>query len=61
MDTHSKKVDLYRSHATDFIIDGDSLIPPFNAVPGLGTNAALSIVEARKNGEFLSKRRLAAA
>ena len=22
--------------------------PPFNAVPGLGTNAALSIVEARK-------------
>ncbi|AOY17113.1 PolC-type DNA polymerase III [Bacillus sp. ABP14] len=50
-----QKVDLYRSHATDFIIDGDSLIPPFNAVPGLGTNAALSIVEARKNGEFLSK------
>ena len=43
-----QKVDLYRSHATDFIIDGDSLIPPFNAVPGLGTNAALSIVEARK-------------
>ncbi len=50
-----QKVDLYRSHATDFIIDGDSLIPPFNAVPGLGTNAAVSIVEARKNGDFLSK------
>ncbi|MEH7645208.1 PolC-type DNA polymerase III, partial [Bacillus toyonensis] len=50
-----QKVDLYRSHATEFIIDGDSLIPPFNAVPGLGTNAALSIVEARKNGDFLSK------
>ena len=43
-----QKVDLYRSHATEFIIDGDTLIPPFNAVPGLGTNAALSIVEARK-------------
>ncbi len=52
---HSKRLIYYRSHATDFIIDGDSLIPPFNAVPGLGTNAALSIVEARKNGEFLSK------
>ena len=34
-----QKVDLYRSHATEFIIDGDTLIPPFNAVPGLGTNA----------------------
>ena len=56
-----QKVDLYRSHATEFIIDGDTLIPPFNAVPGLGTNAALSIVEARKNGDFLSKRRLTAA
>ena len=50
-----QKVDLYRSHATEFIIDGDTLIPPFNAVPGLGTNAAFSIVEARKNGDFLSK------
>src|SRR5690606_35581198 len=26
-----QKVDLYRSSATDFIVDGDSLIPPFNA------------------------------
>ncbi|MGD6899895.1 PolC-type DNA polymerase III [Bacillus infantis] len=49
------KVDLYRSDATDFIIDGDSLIPPFNAIPGLGTNAALNIVKARGEGEFLSK------
>jgi DNA polymerase-3 subunit alpha (Gram-positive type) len=50
-----QKVDLYRSSATDFIVDGDSLLPPFNAVDGLGTNAALNIVEARKDGEFLSK------
>jgi DNA polymerase III subunit alpha, Gram-positive type len=50
-----KKVDLYRSSATDFIIDGDSLIPPFNAIPGLGTNAAINIVKAREAGEFLSK------
>ncbi|MCP8969031.1 PolC-type DNA polymerase III [Ectobacillus ponti] len=50
-----QKVDLYRSSATEFIIDGDSLIPPFNAIPGLGTNAALNIVKAREDGEFLSK------
>jgi DNA polymerase-3 subunit alpha (Gram-positive type) len=50
-----QKVDLYRSSATDFIIDGNTLIPPFNAIPGLGTNAALNIVAARENGEFLSK------
>jgi len=50
-----KKVDLYHSSATDFIVDGNSLLPPFNAVDGLGTNAALNIVKAREEGEFLSK------
>ncbi|MFY4773921.1 PolC-type DNA polymerase III [Metabacillus sp. RGM 3146] len=50
-----QKVDLYRSSASEFIIDGDSLIPPFNSIPGLGTNAAINIVNARKDGEFLSK------
>ncbi|MBW7650318.1 PolC-type DNA polymerase III [Anoxybacillus sp. ST4] len=50
-----KNIDLYRSQATEFIIDGNSLIPPFNAIPGLGTNVALSIVRAREEGEFLSK------
>ncbi|WP_164215489.1 PolC-type DNA polymerase III [Virgibacillus sp. YIM 98842] len=49
------KVDLYKSSATEFIVDGDTLIPPFNAVDGLGTNAALNIVKAREDGEFLSK------
>ncbi|KFZ43273.1 PolC-type DNA polymerase III [Anoxybacillus flavithermus] len=50
-----KNIDLYRSQATEFIIDGNSLIPPFNAIPGLGTNVAQSIVRAREEGEFLSK------
>ncbi|WP_075980892.1 PolC-type DNA polymerase III [Bacillus massilinigeriensis] len=50
-----KKVDLYHSSASEFTIDGDSLIPPFNSIPGLGTNAALNIVKARGEGEFLSK------
>lgn len=49
------KLDLYRSSAREFIIDGNSLIPPFNSIPGLGTNAAINIVNSRKSGEFLSK------
>ncbi|AYC29277.1 PolC-type DNA polymerase III [Paenisporosarcina cavernae] len=52
---HMKKVDLYKSKAKEFVIDGDGLIPPFNAIPGLGTNVALAIVKAREEGEFLSK------
>lgn len=50
-----QKVDLYKSSATEFIVEDNSLIPPFNAVDGLGTNAALNIVKAREDGEFLSK------
>ncbi|SET40613.1 DNA polymerase-3 subunit alpha [Salinibacillus kushneri] len=50
-----QKVDLYRSDAKDFLVDGDTLIPPFNAIDGLGTNAALNIQKVREDGEFLSK------
>ncbi|WP_066193761.1 PolC-type DNA polymerase III [Gracilibacillus timonensis] len=50
-----KKVDLYKSSATEFLVEEDSLIPPFNAVDGLGTNAAINIEKAREDGEFLSK------
>ncbi|WP_124219978.1 PolC-type DNA polymerase III [Aquisalibacillus elongatus] len=50
-----QKVDLYRSTASEFLVDGDTLIPPFNAVDGLGTNAAINIVKAKEDGEFLSK------
>ncbi|STY34756.1 DNA polymerase III polC-type [Listeria fleischmannii subsp. coloradonensis] len=50
-----QKVDLYKSTADEFIIEGDTLIPPFNAIPSLGTNVAKQIVEARRDGEFLSK------
>lgn len=50
-----QKIDLYRSSASEFIVDGNTLIPPFNSIPGLGTNAAINIVKAREQGEFLSK------
>ncbi len=49
-----KKIDLYRSDASRFIIDNDSLIPPFSAVQGIGVNAAKNIAAAREEGEFLS-------
>ena len=50
-----KSIDLYRSSATDFIVDGEALIPPFDALQGVGTNVALNIAKARSDGEFLSK------
>ncbi|MFD1018221.1 PolC-type DNA polymerase III [Thalassobacillus hwangdonensis] len=53
-----KNVDLYRSSPTDFLVEDNALIPPFNAVDGLGTNAALNIDKAREDGEFLSKQDL---
>ncbi len=49
-----KNLDLYRSEATRFIVDGDSLIPPFSAMQGIGENAARNIAAAREQGEFLS-------
>ncbi|MDO7905793.1 PolC-type DNA polymerase III [Paenibacillus sp. JX-17] len=49
-----KSIDLYRSDATRFTVDGDSLIPPFSALQGIGDNAARNIAAAREHGEFLS-------
>ena len=48
-------ISLEKSQAFDFIIEDDTLIPPFIAVPGLGENVAKRIVEAREDGPFLSK------
>lgn len=49
-----KPIDLYRSDATRFIVDGDSLIPPFGAIAGVGENAARNIAASRTDGDFLS-------
>lgn len=50
-------IDLYRSDATKFVVDYQtkSLIPPFITIDGLGENNAITVVEARKEGEFYSK------
>mgnify|MGYP002759787590 CR=1 FL=1 len=51
-------ISLEKSTAFEFIIEGDTLIPPFIAVPGLGENVAKRIVAARDEGPFLSKEEL---
>ena len=54
-----KMVDLNKSDARNFIIEGDALIAPFQAVPSLGANVAKQIVAAREESDFLSKEDLA--
>ncbi|WAM34594.1 PolC-type DNA polymerase III [Caldicellulosiruptor morganii] len=47
-------VDLNESDAERFIIKDGGLLIPFNALPNVGVAAARNIVEARKEGRFLS-------
>jgi hypothetical protein len=51
-------IDLMRSDAKEFIVDKDNknhIIPPFSCIDGLGESVAVTIVEARKEREFISK------
>ncbi|WP_083273296.1 PolC-type DNA polymerase III [Geosporobacter ferrireducens] len=52
------KVDLYESDAERFKISGNNLLPPIRALQGVGENAARSICESRKEGEFISLQHL---
>ena len=47
-------IDLYKSHATKFIVEEDGIRPPLNSIPGLGTVAAEGIDDAKKEGKFMS-------
>lgn len=49
-----QKVSLEKSHSKKFLIEGDSLIPPFIALQGVGGQAALNIVKAREEKYFTS-------
>ena len=51
-------MDVYKSDATRFLVTETGLIPPFTSMPSIGEQAALSIVEERKNGKFLSAEEL---
>ncbi|MBG9985295.1 PolC-type DNA polymerase III [Facklamia sp. DSM 111018] len=48
-------ISLEKSLAVNFVIEGDSLIPPFRTIPGLGSGAAQQIVLAREEAPFISK------
>ena len=45
-------IDLYKSHAVNFIPCEEGIRPPLNAIPGLGENVARSIQEARETAPF---------
>ena len=47
--------DLYESEVDQFVIKSDhELLIPFTAIPGLGANAAQVVVDARREGPFIS-------
>ncbi|AMC93320.1 DNA polymerase III [Erysipelothrix larvae] len=58
---HINPIDLMKSDATEFKLDPDDpygIIPPFNVIDGLGDAVARTVVEARIESEFISKRDL---
>jgi len=46
-------IDLYKSHATKFLMEEDGIRPPLNSIPGLGTVAAEGIYNAVLEGDFM--------
>ncbi|MBR1391996.1 MAG: PolC-type DNA polymerase III [Lachnospiraceae bacterium] len=48
-------IDLYKSQATRFQIVDGKLLPSFSTIEGMGEKAAEAVVEAAKDGAFLSK------
>ena len=46
------KIDLYKSHATKFLPTETGILPPLNALPGVGTNAAIALADARGEEKF---------
>jgi len=47
-------VDIRKSHATKYVPEGGKIRLPFTSLPGLGTTAALNIMNAMKAGDIFS-------
>ncbi len=54
-------IDIYKSHATKFLIVDGKLLPPFVSISGLGENAAWDLMRGREGKQFLSIEEVAAA
>ena len=54
-------IDIYKSHATKFLIEDGKLRPPFVSISGLGENAAISLMEGREGKQFISVEEVTAA
>ena len=54
-------IDLYKSHATNFVIEDGKILPPFFSISGLGESAAWNLMEGREGKNFLSVEEIAAA
>ncbi len=48
-------IDIFSAHSRNFQVVGDKLMPSLSSIDGLGDRAADAIVEAAKDGPFLSK------
>ncbi len=47
-------IDLFRSHAKDYLVEDGKLRIPFSAMSGVGENAAMGIYDAVQKGGFMS-------
>ena len=48
-------IDIFKSHSRNFLIMDGKILPSLNSIDGLGEKAADAIMEAAKDGPFLSK------
>ncbi len=53
-------IDLYKSHPTQYRVEGENVRLPFTAMKGIGASAAMAFAEAVKEGDFCSVEELAA-